>query len=261
MAKYKLYVKESPLGLKYLGKTEKDPFKYIGSGLYWKRHLIDHGFTSKDILTTILFETDNKEELKSMGLYYSDLYNIVDSESWANLREESGDGGDTSKFIDWEKYNAVSRPRGDKHWTKHMTDEQRKNMSKKVEGNKNPSCRPEIKEKIRQKALGRKPKSETLEKYKQRIGDKNGFYNKRHTEQTMKYLKQKAKGRYSLEWFIDRHGEVDGIAKYEQRRIMLKQAMSNMKPMKRTESVCPHCNLVGKGPNMKRYHFEKCKHR
>lgn len=29
----------------------------------------------------------------------------------------------------------------------------------------------------------------------------------------------------------------------------------------RTEKVCPHCNKVGKGPNMSRYHFDNCKHR
>jgi hypothetical protein len=259
MAKYKLYIKESPLGLKYLGKTERDPFKYIGSGLYWKRHLRSHQFISKDILTIVLFETDSKEELKNVGIYYSDLYDVVHDESWANLRKESGDGGDTSKFIDWEKYNRVSRPRGDNHWTKNMTEEQRENMSKKVKGDKNPACREEIKEKIRQKAIGRKPKPETLEKYKQRTGDKNGFYNKHHSEQTMKHLKEKAKGRYSLEWFKHRHGETEGTIKYEERRVMLKESMANMKPMERTELVCPHCKLVGKGPNMKRYHFDNCK--
>ena len=26
-----------------------------------------------------------------------------------------------------------------------------------------------------------------------------------------------------------------------------------------TEFICPHCGKVGKGPNMKRYHFDKCK--
>lgn len=25
------------------------------------------------------------------------------------------------------------------------------------------------------------------------------------------------------------------------------------------EYICPHCNKIGKGPNMKRYHFNKCK--
>jgi hypothetical protein len=29
----------------------------------------------------------------------------------------------------------------------------------------------------------------------------------------------------------------------------------------RSELTCPHCNKVGKGPNMKRYHFDNCKHR
>jgi hypothetical protein len=259
MAKYKLYIKESPLGLKYLGKTEKDPFKYMGSGLRWKRHLSSHKFTSKDILTTVLFETDSKKELKSIGIRYSDLYDIVNDDSWANLRKESGDGGDTSEFIDWEKYNRVSRPRGDNHWTKNMTEEQRENMSEKVKGNKNPACRPEIKEKIRQKAIGRKPKPETLEKYKQRFGDKNGFYNKLHSDETKKYLKEKAKGRYSIEWFMQKHGEIEGAIKYEQRNVALKESMLKAKPMERTESECPHCKLVGKGPNMKRYHFNKCK--
>lgn len=27
-----------------------------------------------------------------------------------------------------------------------------------------------------------------------------------------------------------------------------------------TEFICPNCGKVGKGPNMKRYHFDKCKH-
>lgn len=31
--------------------------------------------------------------------------------------------------------------------------------------------------------------------------------------------------------------------------------------IKRKEKTCPHCNLVGKGPNMARYHFNNCKKR
>jgi hypothetical protein len=63
-----LYLKESPLGLKYLGKTEQDPFKYLGSGKYWKRHLSSHKFTSEDIKTTVLLKTTDKEELKNKGI-------------------------------------------------------------------------------------------------------------------------------------------------------------------------------------------------
>jgi hypothetical protein len=99
--KYYLYIKTSPYGLKYLGKTIKDPFTYIGSGKIWKRHINKHNLTINDITTEIVFETTNKDELISKGIELSKLYNIVESKEWANLREESGDGGDTSKYIDY----------------------------------------------------------------------------------------------------------------------------------------------------------------
>jgi hypothetical protein len=38
-----LYIKtHSVTGLKYFGKTTKDPFRYKGSGVYWVRHLKVH---------------------------------------------------------------------------------------------------------------------------------------------------------------------------------------------------------------------------
>lgn len=86
-----LYVKESPLGLKYLGQTlKKDPFTYLGSGKYWKRHLKFHNFTHIDIKTTILLATTDREELQKMSVYYSLLWDIVKNENWANLMPENG---------------------------------------------------------------------------------------------------------------------------------------------------------------------------
>lgn len=39
-----LYLKtHNTTGLKYLGKTVKDPSTYKGSGLHWTRHLAKHG--------------------------------------------------------------------------------------------------------------------------------------------------------------------------------------------------------------------------
>ena len=77
-------------GLKYLGKTTQNPFKYRGSGMYWKRHIKEHG---NDITTEILFETENKLEFKEVAIKYSKELNIVESKEWANFREETGDGG------------------------------------------------------------------------------------------------------------------------------------------------------------------------
>lgn len=87
-----LYVKTHMVtGLKYLGKTSAhDPHKYLGSGKRWRNHLKKHGchFT-----TTILLQTDDPEQIKATGIFFSRLWNIVESSDWANLKEEAGDGG------------------------------------------------------------------------------------------------------------------------------------------------------------------------
>ena len=66
MTIYHLYIKtHNKTGLKYLGKTSYDPFKYKGSGTYWKRHIKKHG---DDVITEILGSYETKEMLKEAGL-------------------------------------------------------------------------------------------------------------------------------------------------------------------------------------------------
>ena len=77
-------------GLQYLGKTIRDPYKYPGSGLYWKRHIKEHG---NDVTTEVLFQTEDKEEFKKVAIEYSNKLDIVKSKEWANFREETGHGG------------------------------------------------------------------------------------------------------------------------------------------------------------------------
>lgn len=88
---YYLYVKtHRKTGMKYLGQTSKDPQKYRGSGVTWLSHLKEHGV---DIETQILFETNDKIERNRMGRYYSDLWQVAESEHWANRIAETGAGG------------------------------------------------------------------------------------------------------------------------------------------------------------------------
>lgn len=78
-------------GLKYLCQTSKqDPHTYAGSGKYWLRHLAKHG---ENFTTTILEQTENKQVLQEKGRHYSKLHNVVESDDWANLTIEQGDGG------------------------------------------------------------------------------------------------------------------------------------------------------------------------
>ncbi len=78
-------------GLFYLCKTTAvDPYRYSGSGTWWKRHIVAH---QSWIVTCIIGEYDTATDLTTAGLYYSHLYDIVKSSNWANLTEERGSGG------------------------------------------------------------------------------------------------------------------------------------------------------------------------
>lgn len=110
-----LYLKtHNVTGLKYLGKTVQDPFEYKGSGTRWTNHIKKHGY---DVTTEILFETQDKEEFSDAALLYSNILNVVDSNGFANLRNETGDGGDTfsgrthsKETLDKIRQSALERP-------------------------------------------------------------------------------------------------------------------------------------------------------
>ena len=138
-----LYLKKHKTANKfYLGKTEQDPMKYQGSGLYWQRLLKKHG---NDVETVVLRECENNEEVREWGMYYSKLWNIVENDLFANLTIEYGSGGPV-----WEGRN--------------HSEESKKKMSLLAQqrGNNRGSGwthNTETREKIR-KAFAGKPRSE-----------------------------------------------------------------------------------------------------
>ena len=120
-----LYVKtHNKTGLKYLGKTKsKDPFKYKGSGKRWVNHIRKHGY---DVTTEILLATENEEELKETGIFFSNIFNVVESKNWANLKIEQADGG-------WDYINDNGFNGGSKIAHLYKTDENfSKHLSKKI---------------------------------------------------------------------------------------------------------------------------------
>jgi hypothetical protein len=163
--KYYLYLKESPNGLKYLGKTIKDPYQYSGSGIVWRRHLKKYGFSNDDIQTTVLFETTSKEELKEMGAFFSETLDIVKNKVFANLIVEEGQGGKTLYSENHPCWDFKERIR--EYWTY----EKRKEQSEKMKFD-NPSKKEYVKEKLKQSASGRKF-SDEVNKKKGKVGDNN----------------------------------------------------------------------------------------
>ena len=89
-----LYVKtHNKTGLKYFGKTSRNPISYRGSGTYWNRHLKIYG---NDVDTEVLGYFTDQEECTKFSLNFSKTYSIVECKNWANLMVEDGSsGGDT----------------------------------------------------------------------------------------------------------------------------------------------------------------------
>ncbi len=89
---YYLYEKtHNVTGLKYLGYTQRDDYdSYQGSGTYWNLHIKKHGY---DVTTELIRACKTKQELEAFGLFCSKVLNVVQSEEWANLKEECGAGG------------------------------------------------------------------------------------------------------------------------------------------------------------------------
>jgi hypothetical protein len=48
------------------------------------------------------------------------------------------------------------------------------------------------------------------------------MYGKKHSNSAIQKQKEKAKGRFSLEWYIDRNGKEEGTRLWEERRVFLK---------------------------------------
>ena len=155
-------------GLKYLCQTKKkNPYRYLGSGTRWINHLNVHG---NDISTEIVGKFKSKKLLVEIGIKLSKKYNVVKSRKWANLRVEEGDGGDTSKFIDYKSMKPMptglwKRPdltnynqsRINPNKSKKLSASTRKKMSSSQKGLKKSE------EHKRKLSLSMKGKKQTLE--------------------------------------------------------------------------------------------------
>lgn len=83
-----LYIKKhNTTGLKYLGKTIQNPYTYKGSGIVWTRHLKKYG---EDVTTEWAKLYTDEKLLNSEALFLSETHDVVKSNNWANLIEETG---------------------------------------------------------------------------------------------------------------------------------------------------------------------------
>lgn len=83
-----LYIKRHiTTGLLYFGKTTKNPEKYRGSGVYWKRTLAKYGSDVETLWYSLFLDQDSCTEF---ALLFSRINSIVENPAWANLINENG---------------------------------------------------------------------------------------------------------------------------------------------------------------------------
>lgn len=219
-----LYVKEHTLtGKLYFGKTtKKDYYNYLGSGIYWLKHIRKHG--KNHVVTKWISEPfTDKEQLVEFSLAFSDLFDIVNDPKWANLIPENGlDGNFFGMSHSKESREKMIVSRG--HTGRKHTEDSKKKMSIVQKGrvvtaehklNISKSSRSgdqEVRDKISKSLTGRKQSPELIEK--------------------RAAANRKPRGAY-------------GKSEHCKYRIPLS---------------CPHCSKLGNGGSMMRYHFDNCKY-
>jgi hypothetical protein len=218
-----LYLKtHNQTGLKYLGKTVQDPHTYEGSGIHWKQHIKKHG---NDVTTEVLFQTEDKDEFKGVALDYSEKWNIVESKDFANMIPEEGQGGNTNEG-------------------RKFSEEHKRKMSEAMRGKYEGENHP---------LYGKTHSEESKKKISDaNKGEKNPMYGKKLSEETKKKLSEAMRGKYEGE----NHPNYGKKLSEETKRKMSDAQKGKPKP----KITCPHCGKEGGSSNMKRYHFENCKH-
>ena len=123
-----LYIKQhNKTGKLYFGKTVSlDPVIYPGSGVYWSRHLNEHG----NNVTTVWHKLFTDEtDIFEFATFFSEFFNIVNSNNWANLVPETGldgfpPGGKMPARSEIHKKNWADSRTGSK-WTEEQKEKRK----------------------------------------------------------------------------------------------------------------------------------------
>ena len=170
-----LYIKTHiDTGLRYFGKTSKDPFKYMGSGRYWLSHLKKYG---NNVKTEILGYYIDKNECEKVAVEFSIKNNIVhavneeNKKIWANQIPENGLDGGATKWgpLSEETKHKISQS----HFGIKQTEESRQKIKiarakQDMSHMKTPKS-VEHKRKISETLTGKKQSEETIRKRSESI--------------------------------------------------------------------------------------------
>ena len=229
-----LYIKQHSItGLKYFGKTTKDPYTYKGSGVYWNDHIKKNG--KEHIVTLWVSELFHDTSIVDYALQLSEENNIVKSKGWANQKPENGldGGGDGSSIKNNPGYSTFKNILTNENKKLNINDPLV--LSGEYVGiNKGKTSSVETRAKLSAVHKGKKRSEETKTKISTSIKGK------KHSEETKTKLRKPKS---------DEHKAKISAAHIGKTRPYCKSKLVE----------CPHCKLIGGVINMTRYHFDNCK--
>jgi hypothetical protein len=253
-----LYIKKHSItGLKYFGKTtESDPYKYLGSGTYWKKHYKKHG---KEFIETIWVSDPftDKELLIEFALKFSEENNIVKSKDWANLIPENGLQGGGNKGI--PPSEETRKKLSIANIGKKQTDE---SNEKRAIASKGRTHSVEARSKCSAANLGKKRSAET--KLKIGIASRKrvtSLETRKKISEASKRRKHSVETRAKISEANRKRVVTDETRLKLSNRIFSDEHKQKISEAKKNLPVrtCPYCGKAGKGGNMTRHHFNNCK--
>jgi len=169
-------------GNRYIGKDSKNDPEYLGSGTLLKRAFVKHG--KENFVKSILDHCETIEELNEKEIHWIEITDAVNSKIYYNIAK-GGAGGDCISGLSPEKY------------AKYVEA-----CSARMMGEKN--------------SFYEKTHTAANKKKMSFPGESNPRHGIKVTEETKSRQSISAKGRYTLQWFIERYGE-EGEIKYKVR--------------------------------------------
>lgn len=212
-------------GKKYIGQKVSNIFlkeKYLGSGKILKQAILKEG--KENFKVRLIEECNSKENLDNREIYWINYYNAVKSKNYYNIAH-GGEGGDTFSGLSDKNKELVRTKHSLASSNLVMTEEVRQKISKANKGrihtnkarinmSKGQQTRFKNGDSVWNKGIKNCFSEETLKKMSEHnvgmkgkkhkestknlmsnncIGDKNPFYGKHHTQETINRIRSYTK--------------------------------------------------------------------
>jgi hypothetical protein len=271
----RLYIKQHSITkVKYFGKTtSEDPIKYLGSGVYWTKHIKKHGkqFVETIWLSDLYYDTSIVEH----ALHFSQENNIVESKEWANLEPENGlnGGGGSHNNILSQKTSFLRYGYNNPFQVPSIKAKFKSEMLS-LTGYDNPSKDPKIKQKKQETCFSNYGVEYPQQSITIQEQTRKTCLEKYGVEYVLRVPEIKQKSNTTN---LEKYGHINPLGKgtipYTKRNntVLSVYGLSNVfqdesiiEKIKQTKNnkppvICPHCDKSCKGGNVTRHHFDNCK--